>query len=145
MPSRDYCDSLLEQENEHLDDAQDALDEYNQALDDMLEAYGETVGSGAKAGAHGLEGSWGDAFGDIIDMFLGDSKFEHAKDQVDRARDKWEREEQQRADAMRKWCEECGGEPDPTLDELTDPDGQHEVIFEDDEVDVIIGHPGGAR
>ncbi|MFV0634200.1 hypothetical protein [Demequina sp.] len=145
MPSKEYCDDLLKDENEHLDDAQDALDDYNQALDDMLEAYENTVGAGMKASGHGLGGDWSDAFGDVIDMFFGDRSFDRASEAVERARDKWEREEGQRADAMRKWCEECGGEPHPELNELTDPDGQHEVVFEDDEAEVIIGHPGAAR
>ena len=143
MPSKEYCDDLLAKENDKLDDAQDALDEYNEALDEMEQAAQETMGSGAKAGGHGLGGDWSDAFADIIDMVIGNESFERASEKVDRAREKWEREEQQRADAMAKWCEECGTEPDPDLADLTDPDGQHEVTFDEDEVEPIIGHPGG--
>lgn len=145
MPSKEYCDDLLAKENAQLDEAQDALDAFNEALDEMLDEYEGAMGSGLKASGHGLGGSWDDAFADVIDMIAGRRKFDRAADKVERARDKWEREERKRADAMAKWCEECGGEPHPELDELTDPDGQHEVVFDDDEAEVIIGRPGANR
>lgn len=143
MPSPEYCDDLQQKENDKFDDAQDALDEYNEALDEMVQAAEEAMGSGAKAGGHGLGGDWSDAWVDIVDMFIGRDNFGRASEKVDRARDRWEREEEKRADAMSKWCDECGVEPDPDLDDLTDPDGQHEVTFDDGGVEPIIGHPGG--
>lgn len=143
MPSKEYCEQLLEDENEQLDEAQDALDDYNKALDEMEKAAEEGMGGAAKAGGHALGGDWSDAWADIVDTVTARDDFRRASAEVGRARDKWEREEGQRAKKYKKWCGECGEPPDPDLDQLTDPDGLHSIEFDDDEVDPIIGHPGG--
>jgi hypothetical protein len=141
MPCHKYCEQLLEAENAQLGQAQDALDDYNEALDEMGAAAEEAMGSAAKSGGHALSGDWGDAWGDIIDTVDARDDFRRASEKADRALEKWEREEDQRADAFRQWCEECGDPPEVEVYE-GDP-AALPIEFDESEVQPIIGHPGG--
>jgi hypothetical protein len=143
MPSKEYCDSLLDKENDQLDEAQDALDDYNEALDEMEAAAEAAMAGAVKAGGYGLGGDWSDAFGSGVDAAQGKRAFERASEKVERAKEKYEREEAKRDKLMKQWCEECGEPPDPELDDLTDPCGEHSVEFDESEVPPIMGHPGG--
>lgn len=136
MPSEEYCRDLLEKANNALDAAIDALDALFDAVDEMEDNAADSMKSYAKAGAHAVEGNYGDALGDVLDAADSRRKFDRAAGKVDKASGKFDTADGKFRDAMRAWCDECGDPPDSL-----DISNATEIDFSDSEVDPITSHP----